>query len=107
MTAVQASKASTWLNPVVVLFAVHILMVVVMIANEAVGSATFVQGVLDENCVHRGAKFQCTAKLDDGSYQIFQYDQPLQIGTPITFDRRERKYVGRSYELAKTGQARQ
>ena len=103
MTATQASKAFTWINPGVVLFAVHILMVIAMIANEAEGSATSVQGVLDENCVHRGAKFQCSAKLDDGSYQIFQEDQPLQMGTPITFDRRERRYIGLSYELAGGG----
>jgi hypothetical protein len=99
-TTTAVSKRSIVLGAVaaaVVLLAVGILL------NEPVGAATRVNGNLEANCVPRGKQsnvFDCTAKLADGSYQTFRQLRPLTGGTPVAFLRRDRKYVGRHYELA-------
>jgi hypothetical protein len=82
--------------------AVVALVVVGMLINEPVGPAIEVHGTLEGNCVPRGRQsniFECTAKLTDGSYQIFRELQPLRGGITVTFMRRDRKYMGRQYRL--------
>jgi hypothetical protein len=71
--------------------------------NAPIGPSTQVGGNLEGNCVPRGKQsnlFDCTAKLVDGSYQTFRNTRPFTGGTAVTFERRERRYFGRHYQLA-------
>jgi hypothetical protein len=94
------SRRSIVLGSVV---AVAVMLIVGIVLNEPVGGATRVRGNLEANCVPRGKQsnsYDCTAKLADGSRQIFQQLRSLRGGTSVTFLRRDRKYIGRHYELA-------
>ncbi len=87
---------------VVVACVLAVLVVLGILMNEPVGPGTQVQGTLEGNCIPRGKQsniFDCTAKLTDGSYQTFRELRPLRGGTTVRFMRRDRKYVGRHYQL--------
>jgi hypothetical protein len=80
-----------------------VILGVAIYVNGPVGPSTEVRGELEGNCVPRGKQsnlFDCTAKLADGSYQTFRHSRQLIGGTSLTFARRDRRYVGRLYELA-------
>ena len=97
--SVAPSKRSIVLATVA---AIAAALIVALFLNEPIGAGTRVQGNLEANCVPRGKQsnvFHCTAKLADGSIQTFRQLRPLRGGTPVTFLRRDRKYVGRHYEL--------
>jgi hypothetical protein len=71
--------------------------------NAPIGPSTKVGGNLEGNCVPRGKQsnmFDCTAKLVDGSYQVFRHTHPFTGGTAVSFERRERRYFGRHYQLS-------
>jgi len=58
--------------------------------------------MLEGNCVPRGKQsnwFDCTAKLNDGSIQVFRGFRPLTDGTKVVFMRHDRRYVGKQYQL--------
>ena len=79
-----------------------ILIVLGILMNEPVGPGIQVQGTLEDNCIPTGKQsniFDCTARLTDGSYQTFRELRPLRGGTTVKFIRRDRKYVGRHYQL--------
>ena len=72
--------------------------------NSPVGGYERVTGTLLGNCVPRGKQssgFQCTATLVDGSTQTFIAQRSLTGGTRVDYHRRERRFFGNHYELAK------
>lgn len=80
-----------------------VILGVAVYVNGPVGPSTEVRGELEGNCIPQGKQsnaFDCTAKLADGSYQTFRHIRQLTAGTSVTFARRERRYVGRLYQLA-------
>lgn len=86
----------------VVSFACAGLALLGVLLNEPIGQATQVRGTIESLCVPRGRQsnvFACTARLTDGSYLTFQNLRPLSRGTGVIFMRRDRRYVGRHYEL--------
>jgi hypothetical protein len=105
MSAAANKKAAFSRSSIVIaiLAVVALAAAIGVFLNEPVGPATRIRGALETNCVPRGKQsnlFDCTAKLTDGSYQTFRELRPLRGGTSVTFLRRDRKYVGRYYELA-------
>jgi len=104
--SVSATRTARFGARLVVVIAACVLAALVALGifiNEPVGPATSVQGTLEGNCIPRGKQsniFDCTAKLSDGSYQTFRELRPLRGGTTVRFSRRDRKYVGRDYQLA-------
>lgn len=79
-----------------------VILGIAVYVNGPVGPSTEVRGKLEGSCAPRGKQrhlFDCTAILADGSHQTFRHSRLLTGGTSVTFARRDRRYVGRLYEL--------
>lgn len=74
----------------------------VLVINTVVGDPAIVRGSITEGCVPQGKQsniFLCTAKLSDGSTQLFRVLRPLEVGASVSFRRYDRRFVGVSYEI--------
>lgn len=74
----------------------------VLVINTAIGEPTIVRGSLTERCLPQGKQnniFLCTAKLSDGSTQLFKALRPLEVGASVSFRRYDRRLIGVSYEI--------
>ena len=73
----------------------------VLVINIVVGEPAIVRGSIADGCLPQGKQsniFLCTAKLSDGSTQLFRVLRPLEVGAPVSFRRYDRRFVGASYE---------
>jgi hypothetical protein len=74
-----------------------------LVINAAVGQPTRVDGSTAQLCVPYGKQsnqFHCTARLDDGSIQLFTALHPVATGAPVSFSRYQRRFVGQAYEIS-------
>jgi hypothetical protein len=104
-TAQAGAHSPRWL---IVVVAIACALMLAYIANAwlnvPVGGYERVPGTLSGNCVPRGKQsnnYHCTATLADGSTQTFIAQRSLVGGTRVDFNRRERRYFGNHYELAR------
>lgn len=92
---------SRWKVFLVGLISVVVIAEWAFVINSPVGDPTIVQGSISQRCVpygRQGNNFHCTAKLRDGSFQIFTTLGPVETGSPVLFLRYNRRFFGVYYE---------
>jgi hypothetical protein len=99
--ASRAKSSSRWKIFWVVLASLVVVAEAAFIVNNPVGDPTVVQGNISQRCVpfgEQGNFFHCTAKLGDGSSQVFTTLRPVETGAPVSFLRYGRRFFGAYYE---------